>query len=89
MGWHITVSRIPNAYTIRSGFDGLDDGGLDLLNSSVCYVQKVEEEKEDKSRLCVWMGFKPYSLQSSLLSSMEAADEAIHVIERKGMSYGP
>jgi hypothetical protein len=31
----------------------------------------------------------PCSLQISLLSSVEAAHEAIHVIERKGMSYGP
>ena len=48
-----------------------------------------KSEKEEKSRLCVWIGFVPCSLQSSLLCRVEAAHEAIHVIERKGMSYGP
>jgi hypothetical protein len=48
------------------------------------------EKKEERSHHCVWIGFKPCSLQSTLLSgvdSLRAAHEVIHVIERKGMSY--
>jgi hypothetical protein len=37
------------ASTLQLGVEWLDDGGLDLLNSCVCYVQKVEEEKEERS----------------------------------------
>ena len=45
--------------------------------------------EEEKSPSVYGLGFVPSSLQSSLQSSVEAAHEAIHVIERKGMSYGP
>jgi hypothetical protein len=41
--------------------------------------------EEEKSPSVYGLGFVPSSLQSSV----EAAHEAIHVIERKGMSYGP
>jgi predicted xylose isomerase-like sugar epimerase len=46
------------------------------------YVHKVKERREITS-FVNGLGFVPSSLQSSV----EAAHEAIHVIERKGMSY--